>query len=323
MSDDDLSSLPASVKRDRWNRPLITPVGGGKPEPYTRCTTYVGALEDTYNLEKWKMRMTAVGLGQRPDLLLAVQACDPARDKEALNGHCDAAVEAAKASAAANMGTAVHKLTEAVDRGEMKLDDVPAVARPDVAAYLDAMKLGKLKVRGIERFVVLDSHKIGGTFDRDVTIGNKGYIADVKTGSLDFGMGKIAMQLAVYAHSRAYNAETHERTDLDVDLERAIVIHLPIGTGKCFLRWVDIASGWEAVQLAGQVREWRKRKDLSEVFEYGKCERVDVDDEIMTAIALAPDVTSLNLVWSNNAARWTPAHSAAAKTRKAQLTKEN
>lgn len=317
----------SDVPRDRWNRPLITPVGGGKPEPYTRCTTYVGALEDTYNLEKWKMRMTAVGLGQRPDLMLAVQACDPTRDKEALNQHCDAAVEAAKASAAATMGTAVHKLTEAVDRGEMQLDDVPAVARPDVAAYLGVMQQAKLQVLGIERFVVLDSHKIGGTYDRDVSLHGRGYIADIKTGTLDFGMGKIAMQLAVYAHSRAYNVDTFERTDLDVDLERAIVIHLPIGTGKCFLRWVDIASGWEAVQLAGQVREWRKRKNLSEVFEYARvdAEPTPAEAAVLNLIASAQDVRTLNGLWHeyNPKGLWTAAHTEASKARKAQLTNTN
>lgn len=311
------------VSRDRWKRPLITPPGGGKPEPYTRCTTYVGALEDTYNLEKWKMRMTAIGLGARPDLMLAVQACDPVRDKEALNGHCDAAVEAASASAAANMGTAVHKLTEAVDRGELQLADVPAVARQDIAAYIDVMRQAKLEVLGIEQFVVQDTIKVGGTFDRTLKLGGKTYIGDVKTGSLDYGMGKIAMQLAVYANSRAYSPATGERTDLDVDLERAIVIHLPIGTGKCFLRWVDIATGWEGVHLAGQVREWRKRKNLSEVFEYA---RVDppaptaTTDRLMAAIHEATTVLELRELWVNNRAAWTDHHTAASKARKSTVT---
>jgi hypothetical protein len=44
------------IARDHYGRPLITPLGGGKPVGYTRTTTYVSALEDTYNLEQWKCR---------------------------------------------------------------------------------------------------------------------------------------------------------------------------------------------------------------------------------------------------------------------------
>ena len=44
------------VQRDRWGRPLITPPRGGKPVPYTRCTTYVDVLESTWNLMAWKQR---------------------------------------------------------------------------------------------------------------------------------------------------------------------------------------------------------------------------------------------------------------------------
>jgi hypothetical protein len=49
-----------------------------------------------------------------------------------------------------------------------------------------------------------------------------------------------------------------------VDQEKALIIHLPVGTGTCTLHLVDIGMGWFGVELAMQVRDWRNRKDLSE-----------------------------------------------------------
>ena len=119
-----------------------------------------------------------------------------------------------------------------------------------------------MRMLHVEQFTVLDELKIGGTPDRVVEYDGQRYIADVKTGSIEYGAGAIAMQLAVYAHSRLYNLRTGERTPLDVHQDRAVVIHLPAGTGTCTLHWVDITAGWEAVQHATWVRAWRARRNL-------------------------------------------------------------
>src|SRR5215831_14489249 len=105
---DTFDPIPPAIRRDRWLRPLVVPPGGGKPVPYTRCTTYVSALEDTYNLSRWQQRMVAIGLAERQDLLLAVAAHRD--DKAHLNELCEKALEAAKGSAPATTGTALHKL---------------------------------------------------------------------------------------------------------------------------------------------------------------------------------------------------------------------
>src|SRR5689334_2925212 len=70
----DFTTPAPQVPRDRWQRPLVVPPKGGKPVAYTRCTTFVGCLEDTFNLSRWQQRMVALGLNDRPDLLLAVAA---------------------------------------------------------------------------------------------------------------------------------------------------------------------------------------------------------------------------------------------------------
>lgn len=250
---------PPEVPRDRWSRPLIVPPGGGKPVAYTRCTTFAGSVEDTYNLSLWQQRMVALGLAERPDLLVSVAAHYD--DKEELNKICQTALEAAKGKAAAGVGTALHKLTDRLDRGE-PLGPVPAEYMPDLDAFAAATK--GLKVLALERFVVQDDMKIGGTFDRLYEFEGRRYIGDTKSGSIEYGAGKIAMQLAIYSRSVLYDPKTKERISLgDVDQERAIVVHLPAGQGRCELKWVNIAAGWDAVvNLAAGVRKWRSRKGL-------------------------------------------------------------
>lgn len=304
------------VPRDRWGRPLIVPPEGGKPVAYTRCTTFVSALEDTYNLERWKMRQTAIGLSLRPDLVAKVAA--GREDKANVSEAVDTAMEAAGSHAAANTGMALHKITEDWDRGTLDPETVPPALRPDLDAYVAIMRQAKLTVNQIETFCVLDALRIGGTFDRTVTLGRRKYVLDVKTGSdvLKFGAGKIAMQLAVYANSMAY-APDGTRTELEVDPSRAIVLHLPARTGKAFLHWFDIGAGWQAVLLANQVRLWRARKDLAEPFEYV---RVDQPDPIMAAIHAATTTDQLTSAWAMHARQWKPEHTEAARKRKAELS---
>jgi hypothetical protein len=252
------------IARDRYGRPLVIPPGGGRPIPYTRCTTFVGVLEDTSNLTKWKQRMTAIGLTLRPDLALAVAA--HRADKSKLNKIVDEAMEAASSSAAATTGTALHAFTEQHDRGE-EIGALPSAYEADLDAYTWAT--APLKPIHIEQFTVHDGLQVAGTPDRVVEHKNALYIADVKTGSIEWGMGKIAMQLAVYANSLLYDVATGERAALDVDTSRALVIHLPAGQGRCDLVWVDIAEGWRAVQVAAEVRKHRQHKAWSWPFSTG------------------------------------------------------
>lgn len=248
----------AEIERDRWGRPLVVPPGGGKPVPYTRCTTYVDALDSKEGLMRWRSRMTALGLAARPDLALAVQSTDP-DDKTALDSVVEQALDAAKASAAATTGTALHQLTERVDEG----GTLDGLALPDEhRASMDAYRraTGHLEWSAVEQFRVHDELRIGGTADRVAVVDGASVICDIKTGSIDYP-GKFAMQLAVYAHSTIYDPATAQRhSDAPpMDVERGLIIHLPAGEGECTLHWIDLQAGWSAVELAGRVREWRSK----------------------------------------------------------------
>ena len=150
------------IPRDRYGRPMITQPGSTKRVPYRRTTTFVGALEDTYNLQKWKMRRVAYGMGQRKDLVLAAAASDP-EEKHKLNEIVENALEAAESSAAATTGTALHALTERIDRGQ-PLGVIPNEYENDIAAYQAATQ--KIEWLGIESFRVYDRWQVAGTADR-------------------------------------------------------------------------------------------------------------------------------------------------------------
>ncbi len=314
----DFATVDTGPDRDRYGRPLIKPPGGGKPVAYTRATTFVGCLEDTFNLSRWQMRMVALGLADRPDLLLSVAAHRD--DKAQLNRICEDAQEAAKAHAAATTGTALHALTEIVDRGE-KLPVLPGDAAADLDAY--RATTAPLDVVAIEQFGVVDDLKVGGTWDRIVQYRGRHYIGDVKTGSIDWGIAKIAMQLAVYSRATPYDHRTGTRTPFpyEVDQDQALVIHLPAGTATCQLVWVDIAAGWEGVALARQVRAWRTRKGLSSAFTDNVVD-VPLPEPLSALIAAAPSYAALLALHAAHAHEWTPTHTAAAAARRADIEKE-
>lgn len=263
-----LATIKPDITRDRYGRPMVTPPGGGAKTAYTRATTYIDCLEDKFNLQKWMQRMVALGLASRPDLLLSVSA--HREDNRELDNICEKAREAAAASAKATTGTALHALTELIDRGQDLPPGLPKNVEASLAAYVAAT--ADLKAVLIEEFCVLDTLKIGGTPDRVVDYGGERFIADIKTGSIDWGALKIAMQLAIYARAQTYNPDTGERGYHQADMTRALIVHLPAvddpADAVCTLHWIDIEAGWYAVNVATQVREKRtlKFKDLTKPF---------------------------------------------------------
>lgn len=263
---------PTEPPRDRYKRYLIAPRDGGKAKAYTRATTVAEVLDDRYNLELWKMRQVAVGLTRRNDLLLKVAADE--NDKKTVNAACQEAMDAAAAGAAANTGTALHRILERVDCGELTLAEVPELFADVVERYRSALDAAGVEVvaDACERIHVLDglAEPLAGMADRHVIVGGQRYIADIKTGSgIDYGAGGFAVQLAIYAHATSlydYVTETHAEPP-PLDRERGLIIHVPAAGGDVTLHWLDIAAGREALDHALWARSWRKRKGLLVPFE--------------------------------------------------------
>lgn len=245
------------IERDRYGRPLVVPPKGGKPVPYTRATTFAGSIDDSVGLINWKLRMAVKGIAIQPSLLDDIRMAGD--DKLMINKLVEDSMEIAGANTAANIGTAIHNWAEEVDKG-MPLGNVPNEHKADVLAYLNASSIWTNKY--IEEFCVLDKYKVAGTPDRIIEYKGELFIADIKTGSIDYP-NKMALQLAIYANALPYDIATATRSSWgDVNKDKGIIIHLPAGTGVCMLHWIDIKQGWKAIQLASKVRQWRDTKRL-------------------------------------------------------------
>lgn len=260
------------IPRDRWGRPLIIPPGGGAPIAYTRVSTLAKALDDLNNLMAWKARKTAEGLVRRPELLTLISGAiangDPDNDwptKKALNGAVEQAMEAAGASKGSTAGTGFHSLTEAIDRGNEPLF-VPEVDKPRLEAYRTATE--GIKWLDIECFVINDTVRAAGTFDRLGRLPDgRVVVADLKSGKSEADYPfSTTVQIATYANGHRYDPETGDRLPLhaDLDVSDGLLIHLP-PSGGCALYSLDLARGWQAAQLAAQVRDARawKANDLA------------------------------------------------------------
>ena len=67
---------------DQWGRYKIPDPITGKDRSWTRATTWAKTVADTHALTKWELRMAAIGLARRPDLLMGVAGVlDPDGDK--------------------------------------------------------------------------------------------------------------------------------------------------------------------------------------------------------------------------------------------------
>ncbi|MGW8630622.1 hypothetical protein [Streptomyces sp. NPDC055793] len=284
-----------SVPRDGWGRPLIVPEGGGNPKGHTRTTTFIDCIEDKSNLVDWKARNVLVGMTRRPDLADKARELDPEdpAGKKALNKLVEQAEDAAGANEKSRKGTYLHDLSEYVDRGDPLPKSISEADLDDMAAYIMATSV--LKVIAIEQFVVAPELSVGGTFDRLSYYDGPGpdgkpikgnFITDTKTGQIEYGKLKMAMQLAVYSRGKLYD-HTHFPVDADdkkavaawkkqeftaeqaaqaysplppVNQDWGIIVHLPAGAGVCNLYWVNLNIGWAMANLALEVRKARSTK---------------------------------------------------------------
>lgn len=242
------------IPRDRWGRPLIDPVDGGKPVPYTRVSTLSKTLDDKSALTKWMQRQVVIGMGKRNDLVAKASAVTNDRD---LNEIVESAMQAAESSRAANMGTAIHAWTERIDDGA-ELTEFPAEYRDDLAAYRDAMS--SLKIIAKELFCVTDEVQAAGTFDRLVRLPDgRAMVADVKTGKNEpnYPLG-VTTQIAIYSRGHLYTQDRKRFKHLPtagVDQDHGLLIHLPAGEGRCDLYLLDLQTGWKLARIAASVKQ--------------------------------------------------------------------
>lgn len=132
---------------------------------------------DTYNLDQWMKRQVGEGLAIRDDLVLALKAMGrphpvegwSKEDKKKINGIVKEAMDAAKQANGARTGTAMHDLTERLDRGEdieSVVRGLPAKPAQSLRAYAFLRRANGWRSIEIERTVDLPELEVRGTFDR-------------------------------------------------------------------------------------------------------------------------------------------------------------
>jgi hypothetical protein len=94
---------------------------------------------------------------------------------------------------------------------------------------------------------------------------------------------------------------------LNVNLERAAVIHIPFGSGTAQFVWLDIDAGWEAAKLARAAHDYSKRKDLR------------LTDPLGDLLRAAETPGELRRLHQTHRDQWTDEHTVQAKRRIAAL----
>lgn len=255
------------IERDQWKRPLLPDPTNGRKRAWTRVTTMANTIADRYALEKWNQRNLVRGMAVREDLL--VRAAAAGDDKDELTAVVDAALEAAQATSAADTGTALHRITERLDRGEDVT--VPKDYQGDVEAYTTSMTDNGIKVLDgwIERIVIAPDLECAGTPDRLVTCPSSdlAVVWDLKTGAnaLRYSLVDISAQLAIYAAAtHYYDGKLHEMPAVEQDF--ALMCHLPAGSGTATIYSVDLQVGRAVAKLCTQVRAWRKAENVAKAY---------------------------------------------------------
>lgn len=247
---------------------------GIREKSYTRVTTFIDVLEDKSFVQAWQERMVLLGIAQDPTFLRGVEYIDPEsrEGRNDLNRRAQAAKDLGGANRKSDQGTHLHDLSERVDRHEALPAGLPDADYKDMEAYRKGTH-PFFKVRHLERLVVNEELGVAGTPDRvsqwigdgdliapdgTVILPEELLITDLKTGRVDFGALKMAMQLAIYSRSELNVPGSHEREWMGPVSERwGIIMHLPAGSGELTLYWADLELGWKAVQVARDVREMR------------------------------------------------------------------
>lgn len=350
LQSQDYITIPRKPPRDRYGRPLIFPAGyqptGDSAIDFKerrwvfRVTKYIDVLDDTYQLDLWKQRQVLRGTVVRPDLQLKAAALGEQPDKiEAYDQYREwrdtydkitrDLMAAAKSGEKANIGDALHLFTERLDRGlKVNPSEVPQRYHQHLTNYVRATE--KLTAMHIERFMVCDELKAGGTPDR-ILIDERGriVIGDVKTGNTDYDPEKIARQLAIYAHSQFYDDATGQRfMPIEIDQQWGIVIKLDARTGICELLDINLAEGWEGVLACQRIRAERNRKVTVQPHVDPNApvlpSREEVTPETMaaikTAIGAAPTKEALDQIFYAAAHLWTDELTERGKERLGELT---
>lgn len=286
----EASQEPGDFQRDGRGRPKVWVPEKKGFRSYSRTTSFIDVLEDKKALGDWSTRMSLIGAyidaeGFFNGMESHVEKLkeDPTdRDaKRALDRLAEKFKDTAGANVKRDKGSHIHALSEYIDQNlpfpeGMELTDADKL---DIAEYVLMMDEVPITFTHVEKRTICDLIGTAGTPDRVGLYDGPGpiegehlkahVICDLKTGTMEYGVLKMAMQLAIYSRSVFYDPETDERTPMPEDISTSwgLIFNLPSGTGEGSIHWIDLDVGWEAVLLAQRIRvARRKMKNLTVPF---------------------------------------------------------
>jgi hypothetical protein len=289
----DLSEFddqPRSTDFRRANgAPMVRRLGDPEHwERYARPSGFGSDLDEESNLVNWRIDRAIEGVSTTPSL--AADIATNIGRSEGAKERRERAISVGRGEEAADLGSALHAMAHRLETDSGFRAPPPYDA--DLAAYLTALDQAGLESTHFEVHLCADSWRAAGTADRiyklrraltlpDGSVLDPGtsVIGDLKTGArLDYSLPGFAIQVAVYADGCFYDVVTNDRSPLPDNLHTGygLLVHLPVGSERCDLHWLDLSVGRIGAALVKQVRAWRKRNDFAAPFVYPESDEVAV-----------------------------------------------
>lgn len=298
----DLDEIEQPSKPDfrRANgAPVITV--DGKNKRLSRPSSWGKILDDENALVNWKIDRACEGVAKDPALQARYSAIKP-DDRAAYKELREIAINAGRGDQAADIGTALHAMSE---RWEDPEDDFepPEQYASRLRQYSKVLDEFGLVSEMIEYQVVSLKWGAAGTADRlyrnvrpivtpDGEVHPPGtlFVGDLKTGKkLDFSLPGYCVQMAIYADGELYDVVNDEFLPTpEINKDWGLLVHLPAEGDECKLIWCDMGVGAHGAELVRQVKEWRRSwKNVAPFGAYDAVPYEPSTEVLMTAAEIA------------------------------------
>lgn len=268
---EDLEAFPEEPDFRRANgSPMV--IIDGKNERFSRPSSAGKILDDDSALTNWRIDRAIAGVAGDPALQARAVAVEDG-DRKTLGQIREAAISAGRGAESADIGTALHKMSE---RFEQEEDfDPPSPYKESLEAYVEGMERFGLKSKHFEFKTVNTEYRTAGTADRlyeltqdhrmpDGSLLPKGtlVVGDLKTGSkLDYSVPGYVVQFALYAQGQFYDPLEDDFMETpEINQKWAVLVHMPAKEpGVCTFWWANLDQGNHGAWVAHEVKEWRKK----------------------------------------------------------------
>jgi len=308
--DDFENDPPARDFRRANGAPMVRRLSDPtKWDRYSRPSGFGSDLDDESALVNWRIDRAMDGVALDPSIAATVASHVGIREGQ--KERRERAIQRGRGDEAADIGTALHKMTHRVESEEGFV--VPEQYAPDIAAYLAAKDAAGLESTYIEVHLCSDEWRAAGTADRiyratrelilpsgDRVAPGQLIIGDLKTGKLkDYSIPGYCVQLAVYCDSVLYDVNTNERSPMPDGLRTdwGLIVHVPVGGARCELLWCNLETGRLGARTVRDVRAWRNRRDFVVDF------KMPVDD---TAAVMDTPMHALEVLTEPESDDWGP-----------------